>query len=97
MGQTRLDFSVKMLPNDAAMMAGIDGGMAAGRRVRRRGSRLRPRPRAVVKVKVAEAADFASDSDCRHLPRVLRGVDFQFPYFKSCGGDNRESSTVSRS
>ena len=33
-----------MLPNDVAMMAEADGGMAAGRRVRRR---LRPRRRAV--------------------------------------------------
>ena len=31
-----------------------------------------------MRVKVAEAADFASDSDCRRLPLVLRGIDFPF-------------------
>ena len=38
-----------MLPEDLAIMAWTDGGMAAGRRVRWRGRLLRPRLRAVLR------------------------------------------------
>ena len=33
-----------------------------------------------MRVKVADAAEVAADSDCRRLPRVLRDVDFPFAY-----------------
>ena len=45
----------KMLPNDVAIMAFADGGMAAGRRARRR---LRPRRRAVDRAAMRPDRDY---------------------------------------
>ena len=73
-----------MLPNDVAMMAGADGGMAAGRRVRRRARWLRPRMRAVWRT----MSDFLSEY-------WLQYVAFEIPdateelFFALCKANSR--------